>query len=174
MRSLVPRRIAQFSTSSVQDLSRRYPFPPTLNPSPHDIFHLPPGADQAAVKQRCELSIREVLYGNNSRPFVDFELVRIHHPDAAAARGIPAQVAEHQFKSITAAYARLQNPLKDHPHRDIEYYREIQRRRATHRGMGVRDFAFRQNATQAEAKAAGLWQRDEGLLFVFSLLVSGI
>lgn len=100
--------------------------------------------------------------------------MRVHHPDAATARGIPAQVAERQFKSITAAYARLKNPLKNHTHRDIEYHREIQRRRAAHRGTGVRDFEFRQNATRAEAKAAGLWQRDEGLLFIFSLLVSGI
>jgi hypothetical protein len=126
------------------------------------------------VKRRCELSITEALHGNNSKFFVDFELVRIYHPDSATARGIPAQVAESQFKSITAAYSRLQNPLNDHTHHDIEYYREIQRRRAAHRGMGVRDFEFRQNATQAGAKAAGLWQRDEGLLLFFSLLVSGI
>jgi hypothetical protein len=66
MRSLVSRRIAQFSTNSVQDLSRRYPFPLTADPTPHEIFHLPRGADQAAVKQRCELSITEALHVNNS------------------------------------------------------------------------------------------------------------
>lgn len=100
--------------------------------------------------------------------------MRVYHPDAATARGVPVQVAERQFKSITAAYTRLRHPSQTHGHRDMEYHQEIQRRRNLHRGVGVRDFEFRRNAAQAEAKATTLWQRDEGLIFIFSLLVGDI
>jgi len=42
------------STNTIHDLSRKYPFPLSVNPLPHEIFHLPAGADQAAIKRRCE------------------------------------------------------------------------------------------------------------------------
>ncbi|PVF93938.1 hypothetical protein CPB86DRAFT_689547, partial [Serendipita vermifera] len=70
--------------------SRKYPFPLSSNPTPHQIFHLSSGADQAAIKSRY------------------FELVKLYHPDAAIARGIPQQVAQAQFQSIAAAYEHLQ------------------------------------------------------------------
>jgi hypothetical protein len=42
-----------------------------------------------------------------TRPFADYELVRVHHPDASAARGVPAAVAQERFHAITAAYGTL-------------------------------------------------------------------
>jgi hypothetical protein len=42
-----------------------------------------------------------------TRPFSDYELVRVHHPDASAARGVPAAVAQERFHAITAAYGTL-------------------------------------------------------------------
>ena len=101
----------------------------------------------------------------------DFELVKIHHPDAARARGIPEQVAETRFQSISMAYERLQNPASAFQPRDQKYYDEIQRRRA-YAGMGVRDMEMRRNALRAEAKAGSLWQKDEGILFMVAILVS--
>ena len=41
-------RLASTSTSSPP-----YPFPTHRNPTPHQIFHLPPGASQADIKARC-------------------------------------------------------------------------------------------------------------------------
>ena len=41
---------------------QRYPFPAHANPTPREIFHLPPGASQAQIKERCELFLRCYLY----------------------------------------------------------------------------------------------------------------
>jgi hypothetical protein len=38
---------------------------------------------------------------------VDYELVRVHHPDSPAARDVPSDVAQARFHSITAAYDAL-------------------------------------------------------------------
>jgi hypothetical protein len=158
-----------FSSNTIHDLSRKYPFPLSANPLPHEIFHLPTGADQAAIKRRCEccsLVLNITLYA-----FKDFELVKIHHPDTARSRGIPTQVAETRFQQISTAYERLQNPASAFAPRDQKYYEEIQRRRA-YAGFSVRDLEMRRKATQAEATAGSLWQRDEGLFFVIAILVS--
>lgn len=144
--------IRSLSTANINDLARKYPFPLSLNPKPHEIFHLPTEADQAAIKRRY------------------FELVKVHHPDAACARGIPAQVAEVRFQSIVAAYERLQHPGRTFISRDQIYHDEIQRRRRAYAGMGVRDMEMRRNAVHAEAKAGSLWQRDEGILFMVAIL----
>ena len=80
-------------------------------------------------------------------------------------------MAETRFQLISAAYERLQNPAKAFAPRDQKYYDEIQRRRA-YAGFSARDMEFRRQATQAEARAGSLWQRDEGLFFVVAILVS--
>ncbi|KAG8869185.1 hypothetical protein FS842_000067 [Serendipita sp. 407] len=147
-----------FSSSPIQDLCRRYPFPTTKNPSPHEIFHLQPGADQQTIKARY------------------YDLVKIHHPDTAIARNVPPQIAQARFQLVSAAYERLQNPSYTNisrrnlsaEQRDQIYWDEI-RRRTQHYRYGVRDRNFRDYPT-ANTGAQTLWQRDEGFLFVFVML----
>lgn len=110
----------------------------------------------------------------------DFELVKIHHPDSALARGVPEKIAQGRFQLLSSAYERLQNPLlygsglrrgsSAQRQQDKEYYDEIMRR-SVYRGMGVRDMEFRRTATTAEGTVNSLWRRDEGLLFIFGILV---
>jgi DnaJ-class molecular chaperone len=112
---------------------------------------------------------------NDEPSLSDFELVKIHHPDSALARGVPEKVAQGRFQLLTSAYERLQNPLSHgsstQRQQDKDFYDEIMRRRSMYRGMGVRDMEFRRTATTAEGTASSLWQRDEGLLFIFAILV---
>ncbi|KAH9978776.1 hypothetical protein BGW80DRAFT_1280862 [Lactifluus volemus] len=63
-----------------------YPYPSNLNPTPHQIFHLPQGASQKEVKARY------------------YELVRIYHPDSPVARRYPQEVSEARFRTISASY----------------------------------------------------------------------
>ena len=110
---------------------------------------------------------------------LDYDLVRIHHPDMATARNIPAQVAESRFRLISIAYDRLRDPSGSRggytaSRRDDEYRREVARRRAAaaaarYQGFGVRDSSGRPMTTNTGPEK--LWQRDEGLLFVFGMLV---
>ena len=50
---IAPTRLASTSTSST---SPKFPFPTYRNPTPHQIFHLSPGASQAEIKARCKSS----------------------------------------------------------------------------------------------------------------------
>ncbi|KAG9028868.1 hypothetical protein FS837_003711, partial [Tulasnella sp. UAMH 9824] len=82
-----------FSASPVSAVSKnRYPFPNHRNPTPHQIFHLPLGADQQAVKSRY------------------YELVKIHHPDAC--HGLDPAISHERFQRIQQAYNFLRNPKK--------------------------------------------------------------
>lgn len=42
------------STHASSSKSSPFPFPSHRNPTPHQIFHLPPGASQADIKARCK------------------------------------------------------------------------------------------------------------------------
>ncbi|KAI0824075.1 hypothetical protein BC628DRAFT_1539456 [Trametes gibbosa] len=68
-----------------------YPFPKNAHPTPHQIFHLPQSATRADVKARY------------------YDLVRIYHPDSAAAcaGGVPPDAAHARFQAIASAYAVL-------------------------------------------------------------------
>jgi hypothetical protein len=48
-RAIGSRCLASTSTSSTSP----FPFPTHRNPTPHQIFHLPPGASQSEIKARC-------------------------------------------------------------------------------------------------------------------------
>jgi len=65
-----------------------YPYPTHAKPTPHQIFHLSPGATQDEIKRRY------------------YDLVRTHHPDSFHARISTLNQAEahSQFRSIKAAY----------------------------------------------------------------------
>jgi hypothetical protein len=51
-RALGSRCLASTSTSSTSP-HIQFPFPTHRNPTPHQIFHLPPGASQTEIKARC-------------------------------------------------------------------------------------------------------------------------
>ncbi|CAG7847884.1 SubName: Full=Uncharacterized protein {ECO:0000313/EMBL:KIM25418.1} [Serendipita indica DSM 11827] len=98
----------------------------------------------------------------------------------AKARNIPAPVAEARFQLISVAYDRLRDPSGSRTgvtasQRDDEYRREVARRRAAaaaaarYQGFGVRDGG--QQPMTMSVEPDKLWQRDEGLLFVFGVMV---
>ncbi|KAJ3781795.1 hypothetical protein GGU11DRAFT_155884 [Lentinula aff. detonsa] len=62
-----------------------FPFPKQANPTPHQIFHLPPNASQDDIKNRY------------------YELVRIYHPDKART-SLSSEEAHARFRSISHAY----------------------------------------------------------------------
>ncbi|KAH8096791.1 hypothetical protein BXZ70DRAFT_315658 [Cristinia sonorae] len=63
-----------------------FPYPGHANPSPHQIFHLPPSASLQDVKARY------------------YDLVRIYHPDSPLNRALPPATVQARFQSISAAY----------------------------------------------------------------------
>ncbi|KAI0930526.1 hypothetical protein AcV5_007215 [Taiwanofungus camphoratus] len=69
--------------------SNPFPFPTNVNPTPLQIFHLPPSASRDEVKARY------------------YDLVRIYHPDSPISRSAPPDTAHARFQAISAAYATL-------------------------------------------------------------------
>ncbi|KAH9971039.1 hypothetical protein BGW80DRAFT_1143559, partial [Lactifluus volemus] len=70
------------STSSTSP----FPFPTHRNPTPHQIFHLPPGASQSEIKARY------------------YELARTFHPDSTAVQAFPASERQAHFHAVSRAY----------------------------------------------------------------------
>ena len=91
-----------------------YPYPTHAKPTPHQIFHLSPGATQDEIKKRCRSSIHNLSFplDSNSLPqsTTDYDLVRTHHPDSFHSRLSTHNSAEahSRFRSIKAAYDFLQ------------------------------------------------------------------
>ncbi|KII86079.1 hypothetical protein PLICRDRAFT_44538 [Plicaturopsis crispa FD-325 SS-3] len=110
---LIHARLAS-TTSSGSDLS----FPSHSHPTPHQIFHLPPGASQQQIKARY------------------YDLVRTHHPDSPNVRTLPPPVRRAHFQAITAAYDALRGKSTASDswgaHRDSVYAEELARRRRAH------------------------------------------
>ncbi|KAG8765180.1 hypothetical protein FRC12_007641 [Ceratobasidium sp. 428] len=94
-----------------------FPFPTHLkNPTPFDIFHLPPSASRQDIKSRY------------------YDLVRSHHPDCAACRSLPRPVAHVQFQAITNAYEVLTGKRKSlRGASTTSEAAELARRRASYR-----------------------------------------
>ena len=92
-----------------------YPYPTHPKPTPHQIFHLGPGATQDEIKKRCTYSIYKLSFPLDSNSLfqsttTDYDLVRTHHPDSSHARLSTCNSAEahSRFRSIKAAYDFLQ------------------------------------------------------------------
>ncbi|OCB87714.1 hypothetical protein A7U60_g5241 [Sanghuangporus baumii] len=64
----------------------KFPFPNHPHPTPHEIFHLKPGARPSEIKSRY------------------YQLVRIHHPDTPHARRLPAHISRARFQAIQSAH----------------------------------------------------------------------
>ncbi|KAG6909530.1 hypothetical protein DXG01_017087 [Tephrocybe rancida] len=78
-------QVRLFSSSGLRAV-QQYPYPTLARPSPHQIFHLSPGASQKDIKARY------------------YELVRNHHPDSSHCQALTPSVRHARFQSITAAY----------------------------------------------------------------------
>ena len=92
-----------------------YPYPTHAKPTPHQIFHLGPGATQDEIKRRCTSPIYNISFHLDSISFftietTDYDLVRTHHPDSCHARlsTYNSEEAHSRFRSIKAAYDFLQ------------------------------------------------------------------
>lgn len=101
---------ASSSSSTVE-----FPFPEHLRPTPYEIFHLRPGASPNAIKSRCTVDalmycvFRCFWYATG---ILDYQLVRIHHPDAPYARTLPTDISHARFQAIQAAYDVLTGKMR--------------------------------------------------------------
>ncbi|KAF8886302.1 hypothetical protein BD779DRAFT_1530645 [Infundibulicybe gibba] len=87
-------------------------FPSHPRPTPHQIFHLPPGASQQEIKARY------------------YDLVRIYHPDSPQDTRSPLSTTERhaRFHAIGSAYDILRGKPSRNGSPDI-YAEEIERRK---------------------------------------------
>jgi len=151
-------RLISTSTSS-------FPFPTHRHPTPHQIFHLSPGASQKDIKSRY------------------YDLVRIHHPDSPFCRNLSPAIRRARFQSIATAYASLTNKAGSLPHIGLQeelikrrkaqearrrYY--YNRRNAEFAGMGD-DFGFGER--RANWNAFGDDRYRDWAIIVFGLLALG-
>lgn len=160
LRRPIGRFIRVISTSS-----NPFPFPRSSNPSPYQIFHLTPGVSQADVKQRCK---RPFYWAEKHPPFdkyhfLDYDLVRLYHPDSPVSRTIHPDPAVRQarFHSITAAYEALQTG---------DPAREAQKRNDYHAQQEALRRAYRRRRAVDEVSVDGQWK--DKLIFGVVLLVS--
>ncbi|EIW59934.1 uncharacterized protein TRAVEDRAFT_28849 [Trametes versicolor FP-101664 SS1] len=138
------RPVRYASTSSAS-----YPFPHHAHPTPHQIFHLPPGATQPQIKARY------------------YELVRVHHPDSPSGRDLSPALRHKRFQSITAAYDILRGKSNG-AGTPVDIYRaEIERRRRARAAYEAsRGYAHtRPRAETWSASADERW-KDRVILFV--------
>jgi hypothetical protein len=153
-------RLASSSTSS------RFPFPSHRNPTPHQIFHLSPGASQADIKARCA-SFRPCTSSPADTYTTDYELARTFHPDSPAAQALPATVRHARFHAVTRAYDILRGKPRSLVSDDDAGAELVRRRRQrqVHRQRAAADFA----------EAAGVGGADEAwkdqVIIVFGLAV---
>ncbi|KAF8240362.1 hypothetical protein L208DRAFT_1420467 [Tricholoma matsutake] len=109
---LLVHRLASTTTSSHSKANNLYLYPTHSRPTPHQIFHLPPGASQDDIKARY------------------YDLVRIHHPDSVHSRLLSPSVRHARFQSITSAYDILRGKSQNSPHSGVDpYSSEVHRRK---------------------------------------------
>ena len=122
------------------------PYPSHPRPTPYQIFHLPRGASQKQVKDRCEFSEARLRFARFSDINVlkrcsseDYELVRVHHPDSLHSRtsDLPKRIRDERFGAIKDAYDILTGKRPGHASRwnspysgrDWELRNELEHRR---------------------------------------------
>jgi hypothetical protein len=87
-----------------------FPYPSDRNPSPYQIFHLNHDASPEDIKSRCGNPFVRYAYSRLTwQSFLDFELVRIYHPDSPSCRSpdVSPETVRGRFHSITSAYTAL-------------------------------------------------------------------
>jgi hypothetical protein len=152
---LVQVRLASTTTT-------RFPFPTHPRPTPHQIFHLAPNASQSDIKARCKLFLaqyRIFIYSLiHLFVYLDYDLVRVHHPDSPFCRNLPPAERHARFQSISAAYDVLRG-VKSH---DDAFSHELDRRRRarrrTHRHPVEPDEFLRYSKTWTEESPDDRWK----------------
>jgi hypothetical protein len=179
----------QVSSKEPPPFQSPYPYPSHPRPSPHQIFHLGPGATQDEIKKRCTSSIH-ILYSNSllqsTTCTTDYDLVRTHHPDSSHARLSTYNSAEahSRFRSIKAAYDFLQgrtlspdpnaSPPPSPQHFD-PYLHELARRRRAYHASRDSDRSERAEGFGAPNPERGEWNesgKKERLILLFGVVVS--
>ena len=148
------------TAASSAPTSPPFPFPAHRNPTPHQIFHLSPGASQADIKARCT-SVHPPPPPPSPADLrvADYELARTFHPDAPAAQTLPATVRHARFHAVTRAY----DVLRGKPHSpfatddDGTYTADLARRSHQH----AQRQAYRRRAATDFAEAAGVGEADD-------------
>lgn len=104
---------------------------------------------------------------------IDYELVRIHHPDCSRARTLPPSTSHSRFQAISDAYIILsgKKPSSETWDRDVAYSDELRRRtRAQWRANAGSD-EFGSTSTSAwENEHRERW--DQGILIFIVVFVS--
>lgn len=104
---------------------------------------------------------------------IDYELVRVHHPDCLTARALPASTSHSRFQAISDAYAilsgkKLSSATWDH---DAPYKEELRRRtRAQWRASAGSDEFGTSSASAWENENRERW--DRGILIFIVVFVS--
>ncbi|KAF8075290.1 hypothetical protein FPV67DRAFT_1408319 [Lyophyllum atratum] len=117
---IIQVRLASSTASRSSSGTHQYPYPTNTRPTPHQIFHLSPGASQKDIKARY------------------YELVRCHHPDSTHCRSLTPSERHARFQAITAAYDTLRgkptsatyDPYMEEVMRRKQYYQAHYARRA--------------------------------------------
>ena len=172
----------------------QFPYPLHPRPTPYQIFHLPRGASQKQVKDRCECLeagicslVCQILMFSSVVFSEDYELVRVHHPDSPNSRAsdLPKRIRDERFSSIKDAHDILTGKRPGHPSqwnssdcgRDWELRNELERRR--HRGASwepqahaySRSHYTRQHAPHSDGPVTLKDRRRDNILICVAFLV---
>ncbi|KAJ7187814.1 hypothetical protein C8R46DRAFT_1052672 [Mycena filopes] len=150
---LVQARLS-YSTASG---SHPYAFPTQPRPSPHDIFHLPRGASEEAIKRRY------------------IELVKLHHPDAQFSRDLSAAERHRRFQMVASAYETLHHKrVMPDRERDHSTWEEIDRRKRAQSRHSHSRRAEYEYAEWKNPRVDDRWTDRVILAFGFVALISGM
>ena len=151
-----------------------FPFPTHPRPTPHQIFHLQPGASQEDIKARCLHILEPTLIFYADYRSADYELVRLHHPDSTHSRLLPPAERHARFQAITAAHDVLRgkspsSPSVLDPYR--EEAREVFRRRQFYGAQRDRRAEY-MHASGLEWAASADDRWKDKLIILVGLMVS--
>ncbi|KAJ6621515.1 hypothetical protein B0H10DRAFT_1789925 [Mycena sp. CBHHK59/15] len=137
-------------------IKHQYAFPTQTRPTPHQIFHLPRSASQADIKKR----------------YID--LVKLHHPDSALCKDVPATERHRRFQCISSAYDTLRHlSSTGMPDRDHVMWEEIEKRKRAHYRHSRRaEYAYTEWNPQSSADDK--WKDRAILTFGFIALIAGL
>ena len=170
------------------------PYPLHPRPTPYQIFHLPSGASQKQVKDRCEFleaGLRplgfQILTFSSVVFLEDYELVRVHHPDSPHSRAsdLPKRIRDERFSAIKDAHDILTGKRPGHPSqwnssdcgRDWELRNELERRRHRRASWGPQAHAHsyshytRQHAPPGSGPMTPEDRRRDNILICVAFLV---
>jgi hypothetical protein len=99
--------------------------------SAYPASDIPPGAWCKSERYKTQVYVlfSGILQIKCDRIWIDYELVRIHHPDAPACRHVPPAERHTRFQSLSTAYDTLRGRRTSSPVGSDAYEAELARRR---------------------------------------------